>query len=98
MPGHVRVRRRMGIMRHHDHGLMKVFIQALQDFEYFRGRVAVEVSSRFVGEKQSRIAHNGPRYGDALLLSARELLGQMMDAVFQTYELERGHHVIPPLL
>ena len=33
--GHMRVRGRMWIMRHHDHGLVKVFVQPLQDFEHF---------------------------------------------------------------
>src|SRR5205823_4244780 len=45
-----------------------------------------------------RVADDGASNGDALLLSARKLLGEMVGAVFQADELQRGHHVITALL
>ena len=53
MTRHVRVGRCMGIVRHHHDGLVKVFVQALQDFEHFGRGVAVEIAGRFVREQQA---------------------------------------------
>ena len=77
---------------------VEVFIQSLQDFQNFRRGMAVQIAGRLVRQQESRVADDRARDGDALLLSAGKLLGQVVDAFFQTDQLKRGHDVVAPLL
>ena len=98
MARHVRILGGVRIVRHHHNRFVEAFIQPLQNLQDFRCRITVEVAGRFVGENQRGIADDGASDGYTLLLSARQLLGQVMDAILKSHELERGHHVIAALL
>ena len=87
VPRHVRVRGRVRIVRNHHDRLLEVLVQPLQNLQHFCCGMAVEVTGRFVRQQQRRIADNRARDGDALFLSAGELLGQVMNPVFQADEL-----------
>ena len=55
---------------------------------------AVEVSGRLVAEQDLRPVHHGPGDGDALLLTAGELVGEALLLAFQADHLERlGHEL-----
>jgi hypothetical protein len=60
--------------------------------------VTVQVARGLVRQQQRGIVHNRPGNRNPLLLSAGELLGQMVNPFFQADELQRGHNVIAPLL
>src|SRR6266496_2101366 len=98
MPDHMSIRRGMGVVSDHYNCLMKVFVQPLQDFQYFRCGVAVQIARRLVGKDESGVADNGSCNGDPLLLSTRELFGQVVDSLLKAHELQRCHHVIATLL
>ena len=62
------------------------FLQKIHD----RFAVArIEVAGRFVGEKNCRLAGEGARDRDALLLAAGKLAGQMFGAMSHADALER---------
>ena len=44
MPRHMRVRSRVGIVRHHHDRFVEVLVQALQDLKHFRCGVAVQIA------------------------------------------------------
>ena len=67
-------------MGHQQHRAAELSVELAEQFEYFGGRLAVEVSRRFVGQQQGRARDQRPGHGDTLLLAARKLVGA---AVFQ---------------
>ena len=77
----------MWVVGNHDNGFVEILIQALEDFEHFGGRMAVEISGGFIGEEQGWVAHDGAGDRDTLLLSAGKLLWQVSDAVSEADEL-----------
>ena len=58
--------------------LLVEFVKERHDFFAARG---VEVAGGFVGEEDVGILHEGASDGDALLLSAREFVGEVVHAV-----------------
>ena len=65
---------------------------AWSSFEQIHHRFAVarvEVAGRFVGQEDRRLAGEGARDGDALLLAAGELARQMFRAMRHADALER---------
>ena len=62
----------MRIVRHHDKGLVVVFVERLQKIENLVPRLAIEVARRLVSEEKRRIADDAAGDADALLLTARQ--------------------------
>src|SRR5690606_12581870 len=62
-----------------------------------RAIFSVQVAGGLVRENQLRLAHQCPGNGDALLLAAGELVGQMPCPVRQSDALQRGRHATAPL-
>ena len=62
---------------------MPAFVTTLSPtlIHHFAAVGGVEVTSRLVGEDQLGIHHDGTGNGDALLLTARELLRKVMGAM-----------------
>jgi hypothetical protein len=56
-------------------------VQLTQQLEDLGARVGVEVARRLVGKHQLRFREKRTRHRDPLLLSARQLRGQMPEAV-----------------
>ena len=54
----------------------------------------VEVAGRLVGEQNHRLAGDGACHGDALLLSAGELTGQVLGAMRHADALEGVGHAL----
>src|SRR5436190_18335277 len=64
----------------------------------------IKVTGRLIREQDARLPTNGPRHGDALLLTAGKLTGQMLCAMTHAYALQslgdalltltRGHAAI----
>jgi hypothetical protein len=67
-------------------------LRALQDVEHFHARSGIEIAGRFVGEDNDRVGDQRPGNGDALLLSAGELVRAMIFAVSQTYQRQKFIH------
>jgi hypothetical protein len=70
--------------------LPKVLVELLQQREHVAGAVGVEVTGRLVGEDDVGIGHDRTSDGDALLLAAGELAGEVIEAILQADELQRG--------
>jgi hypothetical protein len=64
-------------------------VQFPQQLHHRLAVLRVEVAGRLVGEQDERVAHQGARHRDALLLAARELAGQVLGAVRHPHLLER---------
>ena len=60
---------------HHDGSAL--LVQLCQELHHFETILGVEVTSRLVGEDELGIHHDGSGNGDALLLTARELLREV---------------------
>src|SRR5262245_26724104 len=54
----------------------------------------IEISSGLVGEENQRLAGHGARYGDTLLLTARQLARQMLRAMRHADAFERRLHAL----
>ena len=78
------------LVGHHDNGDAGV-VELLENAHDFDGRFGVEVAGGLVGQEQLRAVNQGAGNGDALLLSARELVGQVVVAGGQTDDLEGMH-------
>ena len=77
MEHHVRARRNQGVVRDHQHGLVVLAHQLLDQRHDFVGALAVEVAGGLVAEQKRGIGDDGAGNGHALLLSAGELAGKM---------------------
>jgi hypothetical protein len=55
--------------------------EILKQREDFDARFGVQVASWFIGQKYRRLIHERPRYGDALPLTAGQLVWLMVNAV-----------------
>src|SRR5471030_3101647 len=76
------------VVRHHaDRGAGAV--QLAEEVHDRFAAARVEVAGRLVREQDERLAGDGARHGDALLLTARELAGQMLRAMRHPDALER---------
>ena len=90
----VRARRALRAVRdHHDGGAAAVDV--LQQVEDLARHQRVEVAGRLVRQDEPRVARQDARDGDALLLAARELRGQVAQARGEADERQRA---LDPLL
>ncbi len=78
--------------------LSNSLVEAFEEGEDFGGAGGVEVSGGFVGEDEVGIGDDGAGDGDALLLSAGELAGEVVEPVAEADEVECGGGVFSPLL
>src|SRR3982074_1618666 len=77
--------------QHDGAALLVEIAQQLHDLET---GFAVEVPCRFIGQQDGRARHQRAGDGNALLLAARELVGQVAGAFQQTDRFERGHRAL----
>src|SRR5262245_45692989 len=76
------------VVRHHaDRGARTV--QLAEEIHHSFAAARIEVSSGLVREQDQRLAGDGARDGDALLLTARELAREVLRAVRHADALER---------
>ena len=78
------------IVSRDDHGCSPG-IGSFQQLEDFSGALWVEVSRRFIRQKDLRVIDHGARDSDPLLLTTGELQGVMMTLVGQTHTLQEMH-------
>ena len=64
-------------------------MQLAQQIHHRFAALRIEVAGRLVGEQDERLAGDGARDGDALLLTARQLAGQVLRAVRHADAFER---------
>ena len=69
-------------------------VQLLEQVHHRFAVLRVEVAGRLVGEQDRRLAAHGAGDGDALLLTAGELAGQVLGAVRHADALERRGHAL----
>src|SRR5260370_3407834 len=81
---------------HHDRPTLGV--ELAEKFHDFETRFGVEVPGWFIGQQNRRVGHQRAGDGDALLLPARELVGEVAGSLQETDRFERGHGPLPPLL
>src|SRR5437899_12494048 len=72
-------------------------MQLLEEIHHGFAAPRIEVSSGLVREQDERLAGHRARHGDALLLTARELAGQMLRAMGHADALERCLGALLPL-
>ena len=89
--GIARVALRVG--DHHDGGAL--LVQLGEQIHHLLAVLGIKVASRLVGEDELGVGDHGAGDGDALLLSARELLREVLGAVGDGHSL---HHGRDPLL
>ena len=87
-------RRALGRVRHHD-DRRPLRVDLLEEVHDLARHQRVEVPGRLVREDQARVAREDARDGDALLLAARELRGEVAQARGEPDEL---HGPLDPLL
>ena len=78
----------------HEDGLCVVGCGGTQQAQHLGAGVGVEVTGRFVGEDHFGACKQGAHDGDALLLTAGELFGAVVEAGFQAEGLDQ---VVAPL-
>ena len=74
-----------GIVRDEHNGLARVRARVLQKLEDSFARLVVEGTCRLVGQKHLRVLCERACDGHALLLAARELRGEIVDAMREAY-------------
>src|SRR4051812_20196885 len=72
-------------------------IQFLEDVHDLDRRAGIEVARRFVGEQDRRLVDERARDGDALLLTAGELIGIVVHALAEAHDLEDLLGALVPL-
>ena len=77
------------IVRHHHDRRLVLAAERLEDPHHLVTHLRVEVAGRLVGEQDARASDDGAGDGDALLLSARELRREVMDARRKAHAVER---------
>src|SRR5690606_6107537 len=84
------------IVRHHADG--RAFgVQLAEQIHDGRPVLRVEVACRLVGQQDRRRPANRTSHGHALLLTTRQLTGQVFGPMGHLDALERGQHAILPL-
>src|SRR5690606_2549587 len=73
---------------HHDR-LFELFVQLLEQVQDVVRALPIQIARRLVGDDDLRIRHDRPRDRDALLLTTRELAGQVIHAMIEPDDLER---------
>ncbi len=77
------------IVRYHQHSLIVMRHQFLDNRHDFPGALAIQVTRRFVVQQKRGVRHNGSCNRDALFLSAGKLPREVMHAVGQSNNRER---------
>jgi hypothetical protein len=72
------------VMRDNDHRSIRADGHFAKHFHYVAARLPIESGRRLIAEQQTRLVHQGPAYGDALLFAAGQRGGQSLEAVPQT--------------
>ena len=85
----VRVLGDVGLVRDEHDGDAALAVQPLEDAHDLDAGARVEVAGRLVGEEQRRLVDERARDGDALLLSARELVRVVVEPLAEADALER---------
>ena len=80
---------------HHDR-LPELAVQPVEQVQDVRGRLAVQIPGRLVGDHQQRIAHERARDRNALLLAARQLVRIMPHPVRQADHAEQQFDPLAP--
>src|SRR5262245_27790953 len=76
------------VVGHHHDRHAELVVHAPEGLEHERGRLAVELGGRLVGEQDLRDVRERHGHRDALLLAARELSGPVLAAVGEPHDLE----------
>src|SRR6185295_17015421 len=84
------------VVRDDDDRRAEAGVQVADQRENLLAGARVEVAGRFVGEQDRRIDRQRARDRDALPLAAGELVGQMMQAVFELDQREQRARVCRP--
>src|SRR2546422_11229412 len=92
----VRVYRNVVFVRHQHDGLARIMKLVKQPHDLIARR-GVEVAHWLVGEQDARRVHQGARDGDALALSAGQLVGPVIHTVTQSHLLKRAGGALAPL-
>jgi hypothetical protein len=74
-----------------------LMVELLEEAHNFDRSTSVQIPRWLIGEQQGRIIHQRPRDGDALLLSARQLIWVMVLARGETHERQRLAAALQPL-
>src|SRR5450756_1811254 len=74
-----------------EHGNPAFLVQRLEHVHDLDGGPGVEVAGRLIGEEDRRVVDQGARDSDALLLAARQLVGEVVSALLESHQLERLH-------
>ena len=91
-----RVTRVARIVRHHADRRAGP-VQLVQQLHHRLAALRIEVTGGLVGEQHDRFAGDGARHGDALLLAAGKLAGEVLGAVRHPDALERLADALAPL-
>ena len=78
------------VVRDQEHGRTQLVVDLLQDGKDQDARLRVERAGRLVAQKNSRSFGHRARDGDALLLAAGELGGEVVGAAAQADEVDHG--------
>ena len=76
----------LGIVRDHYNQPLACYL--FDEIHYLNGRVGIERARRLVGEQYLRIVHKGAGNGNALHLSARKLVGALIQFVAEPHPAE----------
>ena len=68
-------------MGHHDHGVAIFPVHRLDELQYLFTGLVVQSSGGLIAEENIRVFDNGPANGGPLLLTAGELIGQLVPVV-----------------
>ena len=81
---------------HHQHG-GALLVQLGEQLHHLQSVLRVEVTRRLVGKNQLRVHHHSTGDGHALLLSAGELLGEVVGAMRDGHAAQHLLHALLPL-
>src|SRR5690606_19423078 len=76
-------------MSYQDNCDVLIFIEPDKKIHDFNTGFGVQVAGQLVGKQKGRVVDQSPGNGNALLLTARELIGIMMYPRFQSQEFKR---------
>ena len=85
---------RIRVVSHHDNRFLKLNIQSMHQIQNLSGRLRVEVTGRFVSHDQSRIRHNGSRYGNSLFLTTGQLPRIVINAIAESHDFQSRLHMV----
>ena len=73
-------------------------MQLLEEHEYLKRSACVKIAGGLIGEYHGRVVDQCPRYGHALHLSSRHLIGLMIQSAAQSHGLQCRHGPVETLL